>query len=488
MTHNQTTDAITLRLLDLILPPKRRLDTRALNKIFELGVPHGHQERLMRALFRKERGRYLPKDAVPLLTEEKAIRLAWKSSRHEDNAFWNNPFTPIDILVKLVPERLHIEKPHHEAQQSLSQEQLEVLARKRTTQHLWSLGPRSKAQSAAVLKVLQHANDGQRLPAHLWQLTTPDAVKLATRIDRLNVKFTSALFTELDAARETPDHPFHAAAQCKWFSDAIDQIAVLIESLPNLDAAKLRVAERCLTGAVDAQLWLPCVALNPHGSALLQDRWLTHKEALADLPVRSLASLFQTEPLAAAQVLNQGYLKQGLLVSLLHHGLVPAQAVGCLTQDRLLDLAREAPVKNGWPKPQPSNGMRPQGAERSDLDELKAYALRFGGDSSAGFGAFQRPEILASEVPPDLCARLLKVQPVSGKGARLVQMRRNGCHANSLALAAAKAGRKAMTGLALSEDGIWRSHSWVLDGARILETTTPRTLYLGVEAAPGDLD
>jgi hypothetical protein len=37
------------------------------------------------------------------------------------------------------------------------------------------------------------------------------------------------------------------------------------------------------------------------------------------------------------------------------------------------------------------------------------------------------------------------------------------------------------TGWALSVDGIWREHTWLLKGKTIIETTQPRTMYYGVE-------
>ncbi|MCW4017883.1 MAG: hypothetical protein NWF00_04285 [Candidatus Bathyarchaeota archaeon] len=36
------------------------------------------------------------------------------------------------------------------------------------------------------------------------------------------------------------------------------------------------------------------------------------------------------------------------------------------------------------------------------------------------------------------------------------------------------------TGWALSTDGIWRQHTWLLKGKAIIETTKPRTLYYGI--------
>jgi hypothetical protein len=59
----------------------------------------------------------------------------------------------------------------------------------------------------------------------------------------------------------------------------------------------------------------------------------------------------------------------------------------------------------------------------------------------------------------------------------------NGCHENARQLWAKGRGTLC-TGYALSEDGLWRSHSWIeaADG-RVIETTSPRTAYFGYAAA-----
>ena len=36
------------------------------------------------------------------------------------------------------------------------------------------------------------------------------------------------------------------------------------------------------------------------------------------------------------------------------------------------------------------------------------------------------------------------------------------------------------TGWGLSDDGLWRQHSWAKRGATLIETTTPRLVYWGV--------
>lgn len=65
----------------------------------------------------------------------------------------------------------------------------------------------------------------------------------------------------------------------------------------------------------------------------------------------------------------------------------------------------------------------------------------------------------------------------------LKKMRDSDCHNNTLRLW--NKGRKiykVVTGYGLSDDGIWRSHSWVIrNGDTLIETTIPRDIYVGVE-------
>lgn len=53
------------------------------------------------------------------------------------------------------------------------------------------------------------------------------------------------------------------------------------------------------------------------------------------------------------------------------------------------------------------------------------------------------------------------------------------CHGNSARLWEEGVG-KICTGYALSNDGLWRQHTWVVaDGDKIIETTTKRVAYFG---------
>jgi hypothetical protein len=67
---------------------------------------------------------------------------------------------------------------------------------------------------------------------------------------------------------------------------------------------------------------------------------------------------------------------------------------------------------------------------------------------------------------------------------RLRRMEPSQCHANVEKLIHQKKIAAMATGYALSEDGLWRSHSWGLtqkrDGLVIIETTVAREIYFGV--------
>lgn len=94
---------------------------------------------------------------------------------------------------------------------------------------------------------------------------------------------------------------------------------------------------------------------------------------------------------------------------------------------------------------------------------------------------FQRECFFARQVPDELAEVLLRYGMVeNGAAARLVQMEMSNCHENSLRL-----GNRhrwdVWTGLALSDDGCWRVHSWCKNTRRrIIETTIGRTHYFGI--------
>lgn len=67
------------------------------------------------------------------------------------------------------------------------------------------------------------------------------------------------------------------------------------------------------------------------------------------------------------------------------------------------------------------------------------------------------------------------------KDIRMANGRQSRCHDNALLLAAANRHLQVWTGYALSNDGIWRSHSWCVDRRSwtIVETTNKRVAYHG---------
>lgn len=84
----------------------------------------------------------------------------------------------------------------------------------------------------------------------------------------------------------------------------------------------------------------------------------------------------------------------------------------------------------------------------------------------------------------DIVARLLRSgRADSGRGAVLKLGEQSECHENSAKLHRNAPWRyEVRTGYALSKDGIWRPHSWVVDADTncIIETTEKRVTYFGV--------
>jgi hypothetical protein len=62
----------------------------------------------------------------------------------------------------------------------------------------------------------------------------------------------------------------------------------------------------------------------------------------------------------------------------------------------------------------------------------------------------------------------------------LKQMDFSHCHENAAKLWFKNKNLKIVTGWALSDDGLWRQHSWILKNNTIIETTEIREKYFGV--------
>ena len=86
-------------------------------------------------------------------------------------------------------------------------------------------------------------------------------------------------------------------------------------------------------------------------------------------------------------------------------------------------------------------------------------------------------EEIVSRDEPDL-NKIIRRGKVFREKAKLKIMRPISCHSNVAELYADK-GYKIATGYALSNDGLWRQHSWCIDNKSIIETTKKRKKYFG---------
>jgi hypothetical protein len=89
--------------------------------------------------------------------------------------------------------------------------------------------------------------------------------------------------------------------------------------------------------------------------------------------------------------------------------------------------------------------------------------------------------VAPAEPDPDLEELLLRGFATEGE-VNFEEMAENSCHWNVAALWLQKKHELAAiaTGYALSDDGLWRQHSWGIQQDAILETTEPRRRYFGV--------
>ena len=86
---------------------------------------------------------------------------------------------------------------------------------------------------------------------------------------------------------------------------------------------------------------------------------------------------------------------------------------------------------------------------------------------------------VALQPEPDLDKILKRGQLFVGQVV-LQKMENSRCHSNCAHLWDSKSKEyKIVTGWALSDDGIWRQHTWLLKGKAIVETTSTREKYYG---------
>ncbi len=102
--------------------------------------------------------------------------------------------------------------------------------------------------------------------------------------------------------------------------------------------------------------------------------------------------------------------------------------------------------------------------------------------SHGGYAVAPRPE-------PDLIKILDRAELRDGYDAELMRGQPINCHSNSALLWAENRDHSVIvTGWAMSDDGVWRQHSWVkhLGTGKIYETTNPRVLYYGFDLMPDE--
>jgi len=63
---------------------------------------------------------------------------------------------------------------------------------------------------------------------------------------------------------------------------------------------------------------------------------------------------------------------------------------------------------------------------------------------------------------------------------QMIEGRASECHGNTAALWQEGIIAGIATGYGLSDDGLWREHTWGILGRSIVETTVPRDIYFGV--------
>lgn len=108
-----------------------------------------------------------------------------------------------------------------------------------------------------------------------------------------------------------------------------------------------------------------------------------------------------------------------------------------------------------------------------DIFTLRDKLLSFGGS-----------EVCLPVVEEDLQNILDRGQLWYGDRVRMMKGKPSQCHMNSAYCWYANKEKTVLcTGYALSQDGMWRQHSWLIElrprKNRVVETTTPRALYFG---------
>lgn len=122
---------------------------------------------------------------------------------------------------------------------------------------------------------------------------------------------------------------------------------------------------------------------------------------------------------------------------------------------------------------------------RPDIKELKEFVIQFGGDRFQVDWHLNR-EFMFDDEDGIVFSQALDLiafgRLFDGKIAKLRPMANSRCHENSFYFSKLFSSYEPWTGLALSADGIWRTHSWckAKRGSTLIETTEVRELYYGI--------
>jgi hypothetical protein len=99
-------------------------------------------------------------------------------------------------------------------------------------------------------------------------------------------------------------------------------------------------------------------------------------------------------------------------------------------------------------------------------------------------------EHVVPPMPPDMLIDVLRTHGrLWSVPARYVPGSASECHRNAVGLWRSGQAVGLGTGYALSDDALWREHSWaVADDGALIETTEARTAYFGIELRHDDAD
>jgi hypothetical protein len=117
--------------------------------------------------------------------------------------------------------------------------------------------------------------------------------------------------------------------------------------------------------------------------------------------------------------------------------------------------------------------------EMPELGRLREKLLSFGGEEVV--------PVKEEDLDKILNRGILLNSPI----IKLISGRPCGCHENSANYwDLHQRTSELMTGWALSEDGLWRQHSWVriIKSGRVVETTTRRSMYFGFVMTQDEAD